>query len=320
MTTIETWQIGAITLSALVEKEGPTSLEDVCLEMSSQGKLPATAEVAAESIRNLTWLQDGWLNTNGGITWRVQSFLVEADGKRYIIDTGIGNDKVRAVPDNTIHTTFLDDLRAAGWEPEDVDGVILTHLHIDHVGWNTTLVDGQWVPTFPNAAYCFVGGEYEHWRAYAADPEADRAYVNDWARDQVDGAAVYFDSIKPVVDAGLVRMVTGDAEIAPGISLQPTVGHTPGHSCVNIRSAGEHAVVTGDLMHYPFQISYPDWSCVLDSDLTSSALTRGAAVNSWRDDQALVFGTHFGGPVAGRVAQFGDYLGLQAQPGKKVTL
>ena len=144
--------------------------------------------------------------------------------------------------------------------------MICTHLHVDHVGWNTTLTDGEWKPTFANAEHYFVGSEFEHWKHYADDPEAPLAYRTQWARDMVDGAAVFDDSVRPVAEAGLVRFVEPGVHIAPGIRLAPSPGHTPGHVSVEIESEGERAVITGDMMHSVLQIARPDWSSVLDTD------------------------------------------------------
>lgn len=296
------WTIGDAVITNVVEVEesGPVALGAVEF-------LPGATESA---IRGLRWPWNGWVDENDEISWSNQSFLLEIGGRRVVIDTCVGNNKPRALEYNRLQTDFIDRFRALGWDPESVDIVLCTHLHIDHVGWNTTLEDGKWVPTFPNARYVFVREEYEHWRDFAADPHADDVYPDDFARDNVDGKAVYADSIAPVVDAGLVDLVEVDATIVPGVSLVPSPGHTPGHACVEISSGGAKAVITGDVMHSPFQISYPEWSATLDTDPEQAARSRQAMVERWAEEDALVIGTHFGGKTAGKVIREGDRFGL----------
>jgi glyoxylase-like metal-dependent hydrolase (beta-lactamase superfamily II) len=169
---------------------------------------------------------------------------------------------------------------------------------------NTTLVDGEWQPTFPNAKYYFIREEYEYWRS-EAEVQASESRYSPWAQSMIDGTAVYADSIKPIADAGLISFVTNDAVISPEIKLMPTVGHTPGHASVVIESGGERAVVTGDLFHFPCQIARPDWSASLDHDQEASAVTRRTFLSELADTQTLVLGTHFAHPTAGHIVSDG---------------
>src|SRR6185295_15252274 len=135
-----------------------------------------------------------------------------------------------------------DDLAKAGFAADDVDAVLCTHMHVDHVGWNTRLVDGAWRPTFSRARYLFGRTEYDHWQA-AGDPGERQ---------------VIADSVQPVIDAGLADWVESDHAVTPEVRLEPTPGHTPGHVSVRIRSGGEEAVITGDLVHHPIQCCAPE--------------------------------------------------------------
>jgi glyoxylase-like metal-dependent hydrolase (beta-lactamase superfamily II) len=168
--------------------------------------------------------------------------------------------------------------------------VLCTHLHVDHVGWNTMLVDGRWVPTFPRARYLMGRVEYEHW----SRPQG---------RD--DMVAVFGDSVRPVFDAGLVDLVETDARISEEIDLVPTIGHTPGHVSVRIRSRGEEALITGDFMHHPCQIAHPEWASTADSDAAMGVATRERMFEQLAGTPVLVIGTHFAGATAGRIVRDG---------------
>jgi len=145
-----------------------------------------------------------------------------------------------------------------------------------------------WVPTFGNATYHFVEQEYLYWKQFADN--------NDSANPAFDVAAVFNDSVRPIVDAGLTAFVEPSANLTPQVALIPSYGHTPGHVSVLIESRGESAVITGDLMHTPCQIGRPDWSCVYDSDQDAAAATRQAFVERFADTSTMVIGTHFGTP------------------------
>ncbi len=168
--------------------------------------------------------------------------------------------------------------------------MLCTHLHVDHVGWNTMKVGDRWVPTFPNARYLMGRTEYEHWSAQ--DPKEQR--------DDVFG-----DSVKPVIDAGLVDMVDSDHQITEEVRLVPTPGHTPGHVSVRIASRGEEAVITGDMMHHPCQMARPDWRSTADSDGEAACKTRLRVLNEYADGPVLVIGTHFATPTAGHIKRDG---------------
>ena len=214
--------------------------------------------------------------------------VVETPNRLIIVDTCLGNDKEnRRIPTwNNLQTSFLADLAVAGYARETIDTVICTHLHVDHVGWNTMLDGGSWVPTFPNARYLMGRVEFDHWTSQ---------------HDREDMEAIIADSVAPVWEAGLVDLVETDHRICDEISLVPTLGHTPGHVSVRIASQGEEALITGDFMHHPCQIARPDWSSTADSDPAEARQTREHMLTHLSDNPILVIGTHFAGRTAGHV-------------------
>ena len=226
----------------------------------------------------------------------VHALVVETPTRRIVVDTCIGNDKQgRSVPTwNGLNKPFLADMAAAGYHPDSIDMVICTHLHVDHVGWNTRLVDGEWVPTFGNARYVFGETEYDYWKTHSTDGEH---------------AAVFADSIKPIVDAGKADLVASDAALTDEITLILTPGHSPGHVALHIKSDGEQALLSGDVAHHPCQMAHLDWSSTVDSDPLQSADSRRMLFSRFADTPTLVIGGHFG---PGRIQRDGDAFRLVA--------
>jgi glyoxylase-like metal-dependent hydrolase (beta-lactamase superfamily II) len=187
--------------------------------------------------------------------------VVETPSRRIVVDTGLGNDKQgRKVPIwNNRKTPFLETMTEAGYPPDSIDIVLCTHLHVDHVGWNTRLEGGKWVPTFAHARYLFGKSEYEYWRDH---------------RDEPGKRAVFEDSVKPVVVAGKADLVASDARVCEEITLIPTPGHSPGHVSVLIQSDGEQGLLSGDVAHHPCQMAHLGWSSTVDSDPVQAAATR----------------------------------------------
>ncbi len=279
------WRIGDVTLTKVVELE---------VTGGSRFLLPqATPEV----VRPIAWLQPHFADENGRLRMSIHSFVVETPGRRIVVDTCLGNDKQnRRIPHwNDRQGSFLADLTAAGFPPESIDTVLCTHLHVDHVGWNTVLRDGKWLPTFPRARYLIGRTEYEHWSASAA--RADMKYA-------------LADSVKPILDAGLAELVETSHRICDEISLVPTVGHTPGHVSVRIASRGDEALITGDFMHHPCQIAHPDWDTTADSDPAQGIRTRWQMFEQLAGTPVLVIGTHFAGATAGRIVRDGGTFRL----------
>jgi glyoxylase-like metal-dependent hydrolase (beta-lactamase superfamily II) len=227
--------------------------------------------------------------------------VVEADGLRILVDTCIGNRPVPAgssVPQRPA-SPFIDHLEAAGFPPESFDIVLCTHLHFDHVGWNTRLVDGSWVPTFPNARYLFGRIEWEHWSSSTGAEHY---------------AAADEHAVRPLVENGHVDLVEAGHSVCESIWLEPTPGHTPGHVAVRISSQGQQALITGDLSHHPVQWAEPDWSVVPDVDPIESAVTRRRLISEHLDGDILILGTHYPPPTAGHLVTTPDGVRFRPQP------
>jgi glyoxylase-like metal-dependent hydrolase (beta-lactamase superfamily II) len=272
------WKVGKVKITKVVELETVGSTRFI---------LPLATN---EEIQKLPWLIPHFATDEGRLKMSIHSLVVETPTRRIVVDTGLGNDKQgRNVPTwNDRQGPFLQTLREAGFAPESIDTVLCTHLHVDHVGWNTRLADGKWVPTFANARYVFGRAEYEYWRDNSVEP---------------DKVAVFNDSVKPVMDAGKADLVASDARLSDEITLIPTPGHSPGHMSIHIRSDGEEALLSGDVAHHPCQMAHLDWSSTADSDPAQSAVTRRELFSRFADTPALVIGGHFN---AGRIRRDGD--------------
>ena len=248
---------------------------------------------------NRDWLVPDHLDAESDIVQvAMQTWALRSEGRTILVDTGIGNDKPRPAVAAWDHLSlgYLDNLAKAGIQPEDVDLVVNTHLHVDHVGWNTMLEDGKWVPTFPKARYLMGRTELEHWRA----------------NDEGETGEILADSVQPILDAGLAELVDMDHVLSPEVRLIPTPGHTPGHVSVMIESEGQTAVITGDMTHHPCQMAHPDWSPPFDTDRKASALMRRKMFAQWADQPILVIGTHYAGPTAGHVKTDGEAFRFDA--------
>ncbi len=276
-----TWQIGRVKITRIVEME---------LVTRWRADRPFIVEATPEAVKATPWLYPHFVNDEGALLVSIHALLVEAPGLKLVVDTCIGNDRNRAfLGGRSLSTPFLEHLQEAGWSREGVDMVICTHLHVDHVGWNTMLEDGKWVPTFPNARYLIGKREFEHWNG----------------EEDAEQQAILGDSVRPILDAGLAELVELDHVISPEIRLTPTTGHTPGHVSVLIESEGERAMITGDIMHHPVQMAHPDWAPSFDSDKAAAIATRKRVLDEVADQPILVIGTHFAGPTAGRVRRDG---------------
>jgi glyoxylase-like metal-dependent hydrolase (beta-lactamase superfamily II) len=275
-----TWTIGAVTVTRIVELEAVGGSKFI---------LP---QATREATRDIPWLTPHFADEEGRLKMSVHALVIETPTRRIIVDTCIGNDKQREMPAwSHLQTRFLEDLEAAGYGRETIDTVLCTHLHVDQVGWNTMLVDGEWRPTFPNARYLMGRREFEYWR-----DEADAA-----AGDPM----IFADSVKPVWDAGLVELVETDHAVCDGIALVPTLGHTPGHVSVRIVSNGAEALITGDFIHHPCQRAHPEWASAADYDPSASIRTRERMFSGLASTSTLVIGTHFAAPTAGYVRRDG---------------
>ena len=272
------WKIGNVKITKVVELETVGHTRFI---------LPLAGR---EEIRQLPWLIQHFATEDGRLKMSIHALVVETPTRRIVVDTGLGNDKQhRTVPTwNDRKGPFLDDLTAAGFPPESIDTVLCTHLHVDHVGWNTKLEGGRWVPTFEKARYLFGASEYAYWRDHSVEPGK---------------AAIFADSVAPIVAAGQADLVASDARICEEITLIPTPGHSPGHVSLHIRSEGEEGLLTGDVAHHPCQMAHLDWSSTADSDPEQSAETRRELFSRFADRPVLVIGGHFD---AGHIKRDGD--------------
>jgi glyoxylase-like metal-dependent hydrolase (beta-lactamase superfamily II) len=290
---MQQWKVGDVTITKVVELEMVGGLE---------GIIPAATR---EALLPLKWMVPHFMDEEGTPRLSIHALVVETPSKRILVDTCLGNDKARPqIPAwHNLQLPFLEDLKKAGFTRESIDTVVCTHLHIDHVGWNTMLVDGKWVPTFPKARYLMGRREFEYWQS-----ESKAEGAEGFGAIQV---AVFGDSVKPVFDAGLVDLVEADHTICDEVRLVPTFGHTPGHVSVRIESKGERALITGDFTHHPCQLSHPDWASGVDFDQKASSATRHRCFSELAGDASLVIGTHWAGPTAGHVVRDGQAYRLR---------
>ena len=285
-------RIGEFKLDRVVESEEPLVAPD--------GFFPeSTPDVFAEYAE---WLQPRYLDpVSGKLVICVQSYIVRTPRHTIVVDACVGNDKERAVFPQWHHqqSTYLADLAAAGVWVEEVDFVMCTHLHTDHVGWNTRLLDGRWVPTFPNARYIFARDEYRHCE-------------EQMRRDASSGHPQAFaDSVLPVMEAGQAVLVDNDHEIDHGVWLEPATGHTPGNVVVNLRSGEDHAVLSGDVIHHPIQLVRPEWASRACEDRPLSRQTRCAFIERYADTNTLIAPAHFASPSLGYIVHQNDHFGYR---------
>jgi glyoxylase-like metal-dependent hydrolase (beta-lactamase superfamily II) len=277
MSQLLRWQVGAVRITRIQELEAP-------------GMRFIVPQATIANLADIPWLTP-FLAANGDAMGSVHALVVEVAEQRILVDTCIGNDKERRIPSwHNRQGPFLAQLTEAGYPPESINTVICTHLHTDHVGWNTRLVRKQWVPTFPRARYLVARPEWEHW-----SQSEDR-----WTQ------IVMTDSVHPIFEASLVDLVDVHHVVHETIRFEPTPGHTPGHISVHIASQGEEAVITGDLVHHPCQFARPDWGSSADTDPNQADRTRKAFMARYADTPTLIIGTHFAGPTAGRLVRDGD--------------
>ncbi len=279
------WKVGDVRITKVVEHELPIPLN---------GLLSDVPDRAAERH---PWLSPDFLTPDGLAKLSIHGLVIDTGDRRILVDTCVGNLREGLVMP-AMPSGFIESLAEAGYALEDIDTVVCTHLHFDHIGWNTRLIDGEWVVTFPQARYLLGRVEYEHWLV------TDGEYTTNHA-----------DTVRPVIEAGAADLVEVDHQICPQVRLTPTPGHTPGHVSVVIESGGERAVITGDMAHHPLQFAEPEIGAPADTDSALGAKTRRLFLADRQRDGALVIGTHFGGPTAGRIAADGESWKLIVAPG-----
>ncbi len=250
-------------------------------------------DLSAETLAaNRGWLQPHALDAEDRIVLCFQSFLLRTAHHAILVDACIGNDKERARAEwnRKTDTVWMDGLRAAGVTPEQIDFVLCTHLHPDHVGWNTRLENGRWVPTFPNARYLFSRKELDYWTA----------------RNAAEPVPQLVDSVLPVVAAGRADLVTSAHVLSDAVRLLPTPGHTPDHFAVELGRGRAEAAISGDLLHSPLQARYPELRMRIDTDPVQAVATRRGFLERFCDTGTLCCFSHFPSPSAGHVKRWGD--------------
>lgn len=229
------------------------------------------------------------------LTLSIHSWLVQVGGKTLLIDTASGNHKERPLNPvfHQLDTPYLERLKAAGVRPEDIDLVLITHLHVDHVGWNTRLEEERWAPTFPNARYLFSRAEYD--------------FYGNPANVQDPSAGVFEDSVQPIVDAGLAQWFEDDIHgLLPGLAVHKTKGHSHDHLSFSLQSRGQYGLFSGDVMHHPIQIARPQWNSVFCEFQDDARQSRRWALDYAVDHQALFFSSHFADTSVGVIARSGE--------------
>lgn len=251
-----------------------------------------------DKILEIDWLRPHFAGEKGNLKALVQSFLIKSNGKNILIDTCNGNGKERPnIPTwGNLQTDFLKRFSKIGVDPKDIGIVACTHLHFDHVGWNTKLENDKWVATFPNAKYLFSKEEYKYW---IKKPE----------KEIIDDFNGIDDSVTPIVKTGLAELVDDNYRIDENIRFIPTPGHTPHHVSIEINSKDKRAIISGDVMHHPCQIAKQDWTTEADTYPEQTAETRKKFLREIKDTETLLIGSHFANPVAGKIISLnGSYI------------
>ncbi len=278
-----TFKVGDLVVHRIIEME--------CGFSPAVEFLPnLTPEILAESR---PWLAPTGLDADDRLVLCFQSYVVQTGGHNILVDRCIGNDKdrtTRPLVHQKKDDAFMRGLKAIGLTVNDIDFVLCTHLHVDHVGWNTRLENGRWVPTFPNARYLFSKTELDFWLAENAKAELP----------------VIVDSVIPIVEAKRCDLVTSDHSLNDLVTLTPTPGHTIDHYAVQLGRGGKDAVITGDLIHTPLQARYPHLRMRLDYDPVQAVATRRTFLETYCDTNTLCCFAHFPSPSRGYVKRWGD--------------
>jgi glyoxylase-like metal-dependent hydrolase (beta-lactamase superfamily II) len=274
-----------ITIHPIVEQQGPFFK---ALEF-----FPTLTKATLEE--NRSWLEPSFIDADGGVVLCVQGFVIKTPHHTILVDTCVGNHKSRPTRPfwNMMNSdTFTNALAAGGLSVDDIDYVMCTHLHGDHVGWNTRLENGRWVPTFPKARYIMSDRELAHWTAREKDDPQSVPWIT--------------DSVLPIIAAKREQIVRSDFAFSETVKLMPTPGHTIDHFSVLVGRPGEDAFITGDMIHSPLQGKYPDLGMLADYDSPQAGRTRRAVFDRLCEAPTLVCATHFPMPSTGRVRRWGD--------------
>jgi glyoxylase-like metal-dependent hydrolase (beta-lactamase superfamily II) len=280
-------RIGDVTITSIVERDGPWRRP----EDMFPGYNPEVGRRHLAEMDPILFDQ-----ASGKMVITYQTFIVRTPRHTILVDTCTGEDKGYPPPFDFPKQPWLDGFRAAGLRFEDIDYVFCTHLHIDHCGWNTRLVDGRWVPTFPKARYLFSKKEYEYWTS---------------GQQTMMPLDPIKESVLPVVEANRAELVTSDHELNDHIRLTPTPGHTPDHFAVCAGRGGDQAVFTGDLIHSPIQARYPELVMRVDTDRDQAIATRRQFFERYCDTDTLCCTMHFPSPSVGHVRRWGGGFRLE---------
>lgn len=287
-------KLGDVSVTRVEEMHGPVG-------MTPEQFFPGTSEQAWRENRDL--LVPDHLNPQDNIVQiAMQTWLLRSEGRTILVDTGVGNDKARPAVAAWDHLglDYLGNLARAGVQPEDVDLVVNTHLHVDHVGWNTRLLDGEWVPTFPNAQYLMPKVDFEFWNP--ANNSGILGGVNE---------NVYEDSVAPVHANGQVKLWEGSYAIDSHLTLETAPRHTPGSSVLKLASGSDKALFAGDLMHTPLQVMKVDQESCFCEDPAGARITRRRLLGWAADTTALVLPAHFSGHSALEIERHGDAFAIK---------
>jgi len=291
--TMKTVTIGDVSIDRVLEREGPFAALEFLLPEVPPGLMEANAD----------WLTPRFVEPNSGeVIMSFHSLLLRTPRQTILVDACVGNDKERPARPfwHRAQFPYLQNLAAFGLRPADIDIVLCTHMHADHVGWNTRLLDGRWVPTFPNAKYIFAKREYDYWEA--ANRDGDESVNHN----------SFNDSVLPVVEAAQAQMVADDHEIEKGIWLEPAPGHTPGNVVIHIARMGGRAILVGDTVHTPVQFASPRLSSRFCSDPVQSAETRARIIEQVVETDTTFLTAHFPTPTACRVVRHGEAFRFEA--------
>ncbi len=275
-------------------------LDSYILGETMQAWFPDFDRAAVKSHEH--WLCPNHYDAESGhFKMPVHSWVFRLNGYNVLVDTCVGNHKIRPTlyEFHLLETHYLRRLAEVGLRPEDVDYVLCTHLHVDHVGWNTKLENGRWVPTFPNARYVMSRVEYESTKELASNPQGPPFLRH-----------VFEDSVYPIVEAGKAELVDGVHEMLDALILRPAPGHSAGHVRIELKSRGEQAIFAGDLLHSPVQVPFWQWSTRVCLDRKMAAQSRRELLEFCVAENALLLPGHFEAPYGGRIKNRNDTFAI----------
>ena len=280
-------RIGDFEVHRITEYEGPFIAPEVFFPAYDPQVLRANPDMSGPRLVD---------PESGKLVFSFHSFVVKTGRHTILIDSCIGNGKERPTRPqfHRLQTSFIADLAGAGVKPEQVDFVMCTHLHWDHVGWNTRLENGRWVPTFPHARYVMARREFEHWQA-----------VQQRGEDSPHRLA-FEDSVLPVVRTGQSVLVDDDYAFEDGLWFESAPGHTPGNVVIHARSGNDSGLFLGDVLHHQFQLMQPAWSTLACTDVELSRRTRTRLVEEHAERGTRLLPGHFPAPTIGRIVRRGS--------------